>query len=198
MAIELLLTAFGPFGEFEENPTEVALKAFGAGAEVATHVFRTAVASVEEDLPRLFSELSPRAVVLFGYDDSASAVELETVARNASGETPDVDGRLLPAEIVVGGPPELPSTLPLARLESALLENGVHASYSDDAGGYLCNFSFYLAQSLAPRHQVVASGFVHLPSQARYSEAHGAPIDYLAAVAAVARAQLSILRTAVF
>lgn len=186
MPTYLLVTGFGAFGELVENPTETAMKRLAAGPGIATHVFRTSVAAVRSDLPRLLSELEPKVVVLFGYSGSATEVRLETTARNGSGTTPDVDGQLLPDEVVPGGPAELGSTLPLAPIERALGDKAIRSSYSEDAGGYLCNFSFYLTQHLAPSCGVVASGFIHLPSAESYEEAHGSPLDHLVVVEAVA------------
>lgn len=188
MGVDLLLTGFGPFGEFGENPTETALKALVAGPGVVTHVFRTAVAAVEEDLPRLLAEHRPRRVVLFGLADSAPAVRLETTARNYSSEALDVDGERLPSPIAPEGPEELASTLPLELLARALEDGGVEVGYSADAGGYLCNYSFYRCQQMAPHYGIEASGFVHVPGAEAYEAASGRRIDYPAVLEAVAAA----------
>ena len=184
--VDLLLTGFGTFGELEENPTEAAIKALSPGPGVATHVFRTALASVEADLPRLIQELRPRRVVAFGLAASAGAVRLETTARNRSSETPDVDGARLPSPIAVDGPDRLVSTLPLGEIGRALAAREIATTSSDDAGGYLCNYAFYRLQQLAPASGIEASGFVHAPGQGAYRAAQGRPVDYLALIEVVA------------
>lgn len=173
-----LVTGFGPFGEFEENPSGIAVGRLASEGGVFSHVFATSVAAVRRQLPALLGSLRPRTVVLFGYADSAHEVRLETLARNrCDGTARDVDGERLPDLVVEGGPPTLASTLPLGELEGALVKSDVLTGYSDDAGGYLCNFSFYLTQHLAPLHGVERSGFVHLPSAERYEAATGRPLD---------------------
>lgn len=185
MAIDLLVTGFGGFGEFATNPTEEAVKALAAGPRVAAHVFRTAVAAVEEDLPRLLSQLTPRRVVLFGLAATSPTVRLERVARNRSSDSPDVDGAMLPSPIDRAGEEVLCSTLPLGEIEEALTARSVATSYSTDAGGYLCNYSFYRCQQLAPAWGVENSGFVHVPGEEAYRAAGGGSFDYLAVVEAV-------------
>lgn len=49
-------------------------------------------------------------------------------------------------------------------IEAALKERGIQCSYSEDAGGYLCNYIFYISRSgLCPGLNPKVSGFIHIP-----------------------------------
>jgi pyroglutamyl-peptidase len=158
----ILVTGFEPFGGLKVNPSaDVAQALAGEGVEAA-------VLPVEYEAvrPRL-DELLERpwdAVLLMGIAIARPALTLERVAINFRDRVrPDNDGSVPedPA-IVPGGPAAYFSTLPLERLEGALIEEGLPASISLSAGAYLCNASFYLA-----RHALDAAGtpcgFLHLP-----------------------------------
>ena len=85
---------------------------------------------------------------------SRSGVEVERTARNIRGPREDCDGCAPETPVLVeDGPATLPSTLPWEALAVAT---------SDDAGQYLCNAVFYLAQHHLP--SIPVRGFVHLPA----------------------------------
>jgi pyroglutamyl-peptidase len=183
--VTLLVTGFGPFGEWSENPTEKAVRGLEAlgNAEVATYVFETSYAAVQRDLPRLFEELQPQYVLALGLAGNAETIRLEERAQNRSlSGVADVTGVTHEGEIVPGAPEYLPSTLPLERMEELLLSKGYAVSRSLDAGGYLCNFAFYLVQSLAVSFGISMSGFVHIPSAERYYRVQGDRFDEFDAV----------------
>lgn len=151
--------------------------------DVATHVLRTSFADVKEQLPRVLDQYQPNQVVVFGYAGASSSVRLERRAQNAcTSNKRDVDGRLAPRVTVRGGKDVLPTTLPLGELKAALTNSGFRVSYSDSAGGYVCNFTFYLLQHLADRYGVSQSGLIHLPSSARYRAVAGDDFDYRSAM----------------
>lgn len=62
------------------------------------------------------------------------------------------------------GPNTLPSTLPLERIYAELDDKGIPVHWSEDAGGYMCNYIFRLS---AFRDKVKGGegmiGFVHVP-----------------------------------
>jgi pyrrolidone-carboxylate peptidase len=82
-------------------------------------------------------------------------LQIERIARNLNGDSPDVHGEVRSGTIDPDGPPTLAATL----------FDGFAASpesFSDDAGCYLCNYLFYRAlRRLRPRG--VRVGFVHVP-----------------------------------
>ena len=101
----------------------------------------------------------------FGLHGSSSSITLEHLARNACRASPDAAG-LCPTSpcILLGGSDTLPSTLPLSGISRALTHAGIPHTSSDDAGGYLCNFIFYLGRAgMVPGFKPEISGFVHVP-----------------------------------
>jgi pyroglutamyl-peptidase len=174
----VLFTAFGPFGSFLTNPSEVALKSISGRHNVATHCFRTSYQEVARDLPLLLRKYSPEVVVAFGLASNANAVRLERVAKNTSkNSVVDVDGQVHKGSVVEGGPEALHSTLPIEQLLSMFTSQNIHAESSSDAGGYVCNFLFYLLQSLAVEFKIAKSGLVHLPDPDQYRQAFGVEIN---------------------
>lgn len=158
----ILVTGFEPFGGLSVNPSaDVALALAGDGVEAA-------VLPVEYEAVRpILAELLQRpwdAVLLMGIAIGRPDLTLERVAINFRDRVrPDNDGSVPddPA-IVPDGPAAYFSSLPLERLQAALIEEGLPVSISLTAGAYLCNASFYLA-----RHALDAAGtpcgFLHLP-----------------------------------
>jgi pyroglutamyl-peptidase len=94
----------------------------------------------------------------------------------------------LPPPAIFEGETDLPSKLPLDAIASALEGQGLPVAWSHDAGGYLCNYTFYLACS--PRFQTYApgmAGFIHVPPSrdADPGHPHGLTLDTLMAGARV-------------
>jgi pyroglutamyl-peptidase len=71
-------------------------------------------------------------------------IEVETVARNRRADRKDACGRR-PELLVVeqGGPPAIPTRLPVERIVRRIRQMGIAVRRSEDAGGYLCNDVFY-------------------------------------------------------
>lgn len=115
--------------------------------------------------------IRPDAVLLLGEAAGSKTIRLETRAWNEMDfRIPDIAGRLITARTVrSGGPDQLPSTLPLDRILTALDADGHPVSLSDDAGRYLCNQVFYRTmESLKTKGSAIPAGFIHLPLAADY------------------------------
>jgi pyroglutamyl-peptidase len=166
-----LVTAFGPFGPFEENPSWLAVAPLEsrilAGHRIATRCLPVAWDEATAGLLDAIAAVRPRAVIACGVG-AGGAITLEGIARNGylSGRPLDVRGAPPPRrEIVPGGPPALASTLPLEAIAAALAAEGIAVRRSTDAGGYLCNELFYGLLHAAPPAPgtLLARGFVHVP-----------------------------------
>lgn len=163
----ILLTGFGPFGTHERNSSgegaklldEEVLEAEGFRLVSATLPvqFEAAVALLEE----LLAEHRPSAIIASGiHGDAQGPYQLEILAKNELHyEIPDIQGNLIRnAEVEAGGPPQVVSTLPVAKIQLSLEAAGLATELSEDAGRYLCNAVFYwLARQEAP------AGFLHVP-----------------------------------
>jgi len=167
----MLVTGFGPFPGVPENPTEALVGALACEPGFAGRaVFRFEVLPVEYEAVRprlamLGREFSPDIVVHFGVSARAVGFTLERIARNEiAAAKPDNRGAL-----PVGGPicaraGDFSSTLPLDAIHEALTARGLPVAWSDDAGGYLCNFLFYLSRSAeCPGFAPPMCGFIHVP-----------------------------------
>jgi pyrrolidone-carboxylate peptidase len=150
--MKILVTGFGPFGPVKDNASAHLAEGSGHSFKVLEVSYR----AVED----YFDELAknpPDVVLLLGHDLNAHKMRLETVAHNRIGEKEDVRGEVWgPGPIDPLAPAQLSATLwiPEVLFESETREPGC------DAGGYLCNFSFFKACQKLPRTRV---GFIHVP-----------------------------------
>ncbi|MEQ1935551.1 MAG: hypothetical protein ABL962_16960 [Fimbriimonadaceae bacterium] len=149
-----LVTGYGPFESVVENVTGLVAPKLGHRfeiLEVAYEVVDEFIAGLEPD--------SFDAWLALGHAKDATKIRVETLGRNVIGSRPDVrqQGRLNSA-IRDDGPPSVVSTL-WAAMER--FEND-QIVFTDDAGGYLCNYILYRAVEAFPDKHV---GFLHLPPQ---------------------------------
>ncbi len=134
------------------------------------------------DAVRVLSEAiaatRPAAVVALGQADGRDRVTVERVALNlVTAEAADESGRALAEEpALAGGPAAYWSTLPVMRIVSALVDAGVPAAASPDAGGFVCNHLFYgLMHLIATERPDIRGGFVHLPCLPEQVAGSGGP-----------------------
>ena len=165
----ILLTAFEPFGGAAVNPSWEAVREFDrtriAGREV--HVLRLPViyGGVAGPLASEVARLQPDIVVSFGL---GKGLHVERQARNGYAPQRPLDNasRPPPSERVAdAGPAAHPTSLPVDAIVAALRARGLDAAPSDDAGGYLCNETFFHLMSFAPAplDPIRRRGFVHVP-----------------------------------
>ncbi len=173
-AARLLATGFGPFPGAPENPTAALMRALaGMAAETfCASAFQAVALPTEyrrswEMLERLYDDFAPDIVVHFGLSDGIEAIHLECVGRNAVDRAkPDAAGHAPPSTLVAEhGAETLPSTFPAKAIFRALLDAGIPAALSDDAGDYVCNATLYRSLRAAPATRRV--GFVHVPPEGR-------------------------------
>jgi pyroglutamyl-peptidase len=191
----ILITGFSVFPGAPVNPTERLIEALAADPErLAAHgdlslqVLAVEYASLPARLERIGATFPPDIAIHFGLSAKAEGFTLERLARNEIAQgRPDNAGAQPAAFKIAEGGANLPSSLPLADIHAALTQAGLPVSWSDDAGGYLCNFLFYLSRTgtcagFAPP----MSGFIHVPPLAGEADAPGNAItlDMLIAGAA--------------
>jgi pyroglutamyl-peptidase len=162
----LLLTGFGPFGDYATNPAWESVRVLD-GVVLCDMVVRTArLDVVYREAPRQLAEAMaaarPDAVLCLGVAPGEEIL-VETLARNLDASpAPDNAGVVRRGPIRDGGPETIPTALPVARILDRLAAAGYEARPSEDAGSYLCNHLFYALMDSAgaggPR------GFVHVPS----------------------------------
>lgn len=168
----LLVTGFGPFPGAPVNPTEKLIEALAADpaaldglAEFRTEVLPVEYAAVPGRLDALGAEFAPDIAIHFGLSAEAQGFTLEKRAQNvvATGR-PDNAGDLPAETTIMPGGGDLAATLPLEPIHAALAAKGLPVSWSDDAGGYLCNYLFYLSCArLRAAFAPCMAGFIHVP-----------------------------------
>jgi pyroglutamyl-peptidase len=168
--MRVLLVGFGPFPDAPFNPSAVLVKMLArrrrpafAGIGRATRVFATTYASVDRELPKLFTD-DPDIILMFGLAGRRRHLCIETQARNAvSVLHPDAAGHR-PTRIVIaaGGPASLRGKAHFSELLGAVRARGFPARLSRDAGRYLCNYAYWQALERARSGQPLVQ-FVHIP-----------------------------------
>lgn len=163
----ILATAFNPFGAAETNASETLLRALRDDAGVVRVVLPTEYEGAAREVVRLIRELRPQAVICFGVAGGADVLRLERVARNrAETAMPDNAGDLRNGQAIVPGAPEhYPATLPYDAMSAALGARGIPHVFSENAGGFVCNHTFFHARhEIAESGEEIPCGFVHVPT----------------------------------
>ena len=173
----VLVTGFEPFGGATVNPSQLLVEELAADG-IATAVLPVSYASAAGAVREALLAARPEVVVSFGQADRGG-ISVERFALNLDGsDSVDNDGAVSAAEIDPGGPAAYRSTLPVDELVDALHSEGIPATASRDAGGFLCNHVFYTLMASLPPGAV--GGFVHvpmLPEQTLAKDAPSMPLD---------------------
>jgi pyroglutamyl-peptidase len=169
--IRLLATGFTPFPGAPVNPTEHLMRHFmdnppdlGAGVDMRFAVLPVSYSGAIPALEEAAGEFDPHIAVHFGLAAQTPGFRLERTARNEiASSNPDNEATVPTASCICDGAGHHPSTLPLADIHVALSAHNLPVVWSDDAGGYLCNYVFYhSAGGLCRNIRAAMSGFIHV------------------------------------
>lgn len=166
----ILLYGFSGFDRYPRNPARdvvnaLALRRF-AGVRIDKVIFKVSYAHVEQRVTQLLAKREYDAVIGFGLARGAAGIRLEKEARNLiRSKTADTDGsRPGRRKIIRGAPDTYRSTVALTRLRAALIKEDIPATVSHDAGGYVCNFTYYhILHHLRQARSRTKCVFVHIP-----------------------------------
>lgn len=163
----LLLTGFEPFAGATRNPSGEVARQIGADTPgVVAAVLPVVFAAAGDQIAELIARHRPSAWVGLGLHERATAVTLERQAVNRDdARLPDNAGdERRDRAIDPHGPDRYPATLPLADMAAALGGAAVPWVYSDSAGRFVCNHTFYRAAAAVRRFKLTTRvGFVHVP-----------------------------------
>lgn len=152
MSQPLLITAFGPFRGFDENPSEVLLGKLKHDGP--TRVLEVSYKAVD-DFIRNELKGSGR-ILMLGVSAKTKTIKVERFARNQVCGLSDVTGATKSQGKISPNGPDLIST----RLFMGWPNKAEGWEASRSAGSYLCNYVYYQALLKKPKWN---AGFVHIP-----------------------------------
>jgi pyroglutamyl-peptidase len=164
----ILITGFGPFSDFKENPSEkLVIALLDWFQKNSNHKVEIRVLPVEyEAVDQWISEKDFSKfdfIFQFGVASNRQKICLERVALNwTESKVADISGKIKSGQPIDSDQPEaFFSSLNLSRIASELgpqFENRIEVSFT--AGAYLCNFVYFKS-----RIKTENCLFVHIPSQ---------------------------------
>ncbi len=158
-----MLTGFDAFGTLTTNPSRDLVNAL-ARQVASTAVLPTSYQRAAPALIQQWSESPTDLIVMLGYSANASTPRIERTARNTSPSgVPDNDGVALPASqpILTTAPDRIQTAVPVDRLQARLAAYGHSCEVSDDAGGFVCNHTYFRALHEL-KHRDVGVVFIHI------------------------------------
>lgn len=177
--LRLLVTGFGPFAGYIENPSGLIARAvhgqrFGE-VEVAGHQIDVSWSDAFNQVAELVEEVSPQALLCLGVAPDEN-FRLEVIAKNVASDSMDASGQRLErgplCQIAAEAPAAFFSRLPLEwllqqmKLRKTRLapqrDSVADAELSRDAGDYLCNYLYFRVMNELPA--ISDRGFIHVPS----------------------------------
>ncbi len=166
----ILLTGFGPYGNFAINLSSEIVKKFSCNYEEFLVVKKIIPVSWELSIRTykkglLELESKPRLVILLGIH-SSKMFHLERIGWNFK-IGGDIDNKFKFGPINVHFKPWFKTTLKLYEIYS-IVEDKRKVSISHFAGYYLCNYLYYLALHLANKEYPVI--FIHVPQKGDITE----------------------------
>ncbi|XP_042075915.1 pyroglutamyl-peptidase 1-like isoform X1 [Haplochromis burtoni] len=174
---KIVVTGFEPFAEHTVNSSWVAvqhwvcsqeLERLGLGEAVDLYVCEMPVEyqAVKRLLPSLWKENQPQLVVHVGVSGLATTVTLERCGHNKGYTRPD-NCSFCPASqcCVENGPDCIKSILDMDTICKRVNDAGIGitVSTSEDAGRYLCDYTYYTSLHLGKGR----AAFVHVPPLAK-------------------------------
>lgn len=172
MTTRVLVTGFSIFPGTPYNPSETLVRLleerrphFGPDVFLETALFETSYKTIADRLAEIGQRCPPNIALHFGLARTANGFRLERSARNlVSSPLADITGHTPAPGAICEGPDSHGSSLPLERIYDALTARGIPTEFSDDTGGYVCNFTYYHSRGgLVAGFQPELSGFIHIP-----------------------------------
>jgi len=165
----ILVTGFEPFGGEKTNGSWEAVQHLDgtviANKKVVVCQLPVIWEKASEKLAALIREYHPVAVVAFG-EAGAEPVRVEIVAKNTRDMYGD-NAKKMPSTdfISASAPPTLRTSLNTDVITERLHEGGIPVTLSQDAGGYLCNETFFNLMNFSGAEITlnIRRGFIHVP-----------------------------------
>ena len=162
--MNILITAFEPFGDIDTNCTQMVLKEIENIAGVETLLLPVSSDKAFPLIERKLKETSYDFVILLGQSAGRSFISLERVALNLY-DFPIADNEgvvLKDTPIYCDEENAMFSDLPLREIEEALGKTNLEVQVSNSAGTYICNEVFFKGL-VYTKNSKTRLGFVHFP-----------------------------------
>ena len=165
----VIVTGFEPFSNFNSN---ISQKIAELISKEDTFDFKisTSILTVDESGSR---EISDRiecgenigAVIHLGFSEGASEILLERYAKNRfQMRISDNSGRTITSRPISSGNPTLETKVPTNFIDQYLKDvSAIRWSY--DAGGFVCNETYFRSLLASSERQLPIVLFIHLPSE---------------------------------
>jgi pyroglutamyl-peptidase len=166
----IVITGFPPYGGRSPNPAYEIMRAMDGktieGVKAIGRLLPVSIKALAGEVSKIIEEDQPSAVISFGLSPGEAMIRLERVGLNIGDfDIPDSDGTILQDAALSGnGAGARFATLPLRRIERAMLEAGIPAKISPTAGTFLCNACLYRFLEATEGHfPRTICGFIHVP-----------------------------------
>nr|CRZ23782.1 Bm5095 [Brugia malayi] len=175
----IVLTGFGPFGFFDNNPSEKVVQRIAnegiddiqPNARIIVKVMPVAYDDVQCIVSELWKEYHPDLVVHLGVHSTSRAVRIETRSCGIGYDQGDIKSKTpedyrCPLAICSSNEEEniiytgLNCTKLVEAMRMEFAKENIQFELSDDPGRYLCAYSYYISL----RHDKNCSLFIHIPS----------------------------------
>lgn len=174
----LLLTGFDPFPPFDHNPSgEIAglldgekINGYLVKGKALPVAFKDAAARIIQ----LIEEIQPAVILSLGLAAGRNKICIERFAVNYHEGTDNSGMQYEGTLIDPGGPAAYFATVPVRSVAGHILESGLPAEISNNAGIYVCNYIFYRVLHFLEQagKRDVHAGFLHLPADHRIAISH--------------------------
>ncbi len=161
---DVLLTGYGPFGEFERNPAlRLAMRLDGTEVGAGSIVGRELPVAFDRAAPQLeaaVEEHDPAIVCALGLAGGRNALTVERVGinlRDTDGVPDNADREVIDESIAPDGPDAYFATLPVREMKDAMRDAGVPTRLSTDAGTHLVT-TCCTRHGTSPRRRPATSG----------------------------------------
>ena len=168
MTARILVTGFQPFSNHITNISQQVVELISSTEERRYQV-ESRVLSVDEEgsretAKRIRSGEKFDAVLHMGFSEDADAILIERFARNRlQMKTPDNSGRMVKSEMICQGDGILETNVEKSQIDFHL-EGVIGIRWNNDAGGFVCNETYYRSLFAAYERNSPIVLFVHLPS----------------------------------
>jgi pyroglutamyl-peptidase len=169
----ILVTGFGPFPGVEVNPTQILAERLTQeqfqGLSVVSRVLDVSFERAAKQLLETLCNGWPRFIVHFGVATGSDRIQVESQGVNCkSSDIPDVDDQQFESDAVNASYPLnsiLRTSILTENLTRSLNEHGYPALYSEDAGRYVCNATYFNSLAyVAESKSTTMSVFIHVPA----------------------------------